>query len=541
VAEADASKSMTSAARVPFVAATVAAALPIAVAAVRGMTRGWEPTGDDAYSAVRAHDVLTRRPPLLGTWSSASLFTHHQVNHPGPLQFDLLAVPVRIAGAGPGTALGMALVNVTAVVLLGWLVSRRLGTTTALVALAFTAVLTWSMGSEMLYDPWSQHAPLLPFALFLVAVWAVLAGDVVALPIAVASGSYVLQTHLSYIVLVPAFMALAVGTMAVRRQFRWLGLGLGVGLLCWAQPLIEQVTQPFGEGNLAALWRSRTAEAPKITPGGALRVVGGTVAIPPAWLPPSFGHPSFHLDYSGRPTWLAIVALVTLAAALAFLGWRAWRRGSTAVVAGTVLGLVALPLALVTVLSAPMRLGAAPTYLRWLWPLGMVVWLALAAALVDEAQRRERVARTLPMVALGVTVVAAAVTGVHRVDNGTGSPPWTIEAAQVLDDGIVEALRGHDTVLIELSFDVTTGAVGPAVFTRLQERGIAIYVRDPDLVRQLGTARRFSPDDTDIALTIRGDAVADHPGKGERRVASWRGDPADKHQRVAAYVRALTD
>ena len=70
----------------------------------------------------------------------------------------------------------------------------------------------------MLYDPWSQYAPLLPFALFVVAVWCAVAGDLVALPIMVVAGSYALQTHLSYSLLVPGLAGFAL--VAVRGERR---------------------------------------------------------------------------------------------------------------------------------------------------------------------------------------------------------------------------------------------------------------------------------------------------------------------------------
>src|SRR6266540_3279154 len=191
------------------VAAGVAAVLPVVVAAVRGVTRDWTPTGDDAFSAIRADDVFSRDTPLLGTWSSASNYTGHMINHPGALHFDLLALPVRLFGHSHGTALGMGLINGAAIALLGWLVYRRLGAGAATVAFALSACLSWSLGSEMLYDPWSQYAPLIPFSLFLVAVWCTVAGDPLAAPIAVVSGSYALQTHLSYSLLVPGLALFA--------------------------------------------------------------------------------------------------------------------------------------------------------------------------------------------------------------------------------------------------------------------------------------------------------------------------------------------
>lgn len=539
--------------RVAFVGAVVAATVPIATAAARGVASGWQPTGDNAYVAVRAHDVFSAHPPLLGTWSSASLYTGRPINHPGPLQFDLLAIPVRLAGYRAGTAIGMALINIVAVVLLGWLAARLLGHGMAAVAMAFSALLAWSMGSEVLYDIWGLHAPLLPFALFLVATWAVLADDLVAVPVLVVSGSYVLQTHLSYVVLVPALAAVAIGTMVVRlvtsrrrtgraerrRRLGWLYLGLYLGLLCWLQPLVQQLTAP-GLGNMNALWLSRNADAPNLGASAALRILGGTVAVPPAWLPPSFGRPSFHLDGSGRPTWLAGLALGALAVALVVLGRRAWQRGSSAIAAGIVLAFGALPLGYLTVLFSPMRWGAAPTYVRWMWPLGMVVWLALASALVDEL-RGWRPQQKVGRLALVVAVVAAGGASIRTVDNDSGSPPWTTEAARTLSADVVAAVDDRDVVLVRLSVDTTSGAVGPALFTALEDAGVEFYVDDPAVVRQLGEARRYEPGTAEAMVVVRGDVLAESKGDDERLVASWHGVSAadSTERRVMVYVRTF--
>ena len=72
------------------------AAVPIVVAAARAVNRGWYPLGDNALYALRARDVLTSNHPLIGTWTSASLASGIDLNHPGPLLFDLLAAPARI-------------------------------------------------------------------------------------------------------------------------------------------------------------------------------------------------------------------------------------------------------------------------------------------------------------------------------------------------------------------------------------------------------------------------------------------------------------
>lgn len=555
--------------------AAVAAVAPILVAAGRGARRGWTPTGDDAASAIRAHDVFTGNVPLLGTWSSASNYTGHLISHPGPLQFDLLAVPVRLLGLDAGTAVGTALVNATAVGLLGWLVHRRAGAAAATVAFGLSACLAWSLGSEMLYDPWSQYAPLLPFALFVVAVWCAAAGDVVAAPVAAAAGSYALQTHLSYSLLVPGlalFGLVAAGgrLLAARRRGdpeawvalrararRWGGVTVAVGTVCWLQPLVEEVTAE-GEGNLTALARSVSAEAPTPGLGRAVRAVGGTLAVPPAWLPPSYGSPSFRLDGSGVPTVLAVLGLGALAAAAGVLGARAWRRGSATVAAGAGTVIAALVLALLTGLRAPIRYGMAPTYFRWMWPLGMVLWLILAVAVLDEIRSR-RPGHPVegegadpgggpgpdpgPRWAWAPGLVVALVAGgfaLPTVDNGAASPPWAIEGAHALEHPVVEAVLGEPGVVVEVSPDVAAVAIGPALETALVEAGVPFYVEDPIAVRQLGDDRALTPGDATVRLRIVGRHLAS-PRPGEDEVATFDALSTAEHRELDRLEARVVD
>src|SRR4051794_21386473 len=78
------------------VAAIVATVVPIVAAAVRALTGHWIPIGDDALLPLRARDVFSAHPPLLGSWSSSSTASGVNVNNPGPLFFFVLAVPVRL-------------------------------------------------------------------------------------------------------------------------------------------------------------------------------------------------------------------------------------------------------------------------------------------------------------------------------------------------------------------------------------------------------------------------------------------------------------
>ena len=203
-----------------FVGSIVVAVVPVAVATGSAIQNGWLPTGDNALFAVRRRDLFTHHLPLLGSWSSASVNAGTQLNHPGPLYFDLLAVPARLSESGAGVAFGAALVNALCIVGIAVFAYRRGGALLGTIAMAATASLCWAMGSELMFEPWNPHSALLPFLLFLVLVWSITCGDLLALPLAAGVGSLLVQTHLSYALLVPLLAAWGIVGLVIglRRQ-----------------------------------------------------------------------------------------------------------------------------------------------------------------------------------------------------------------------------------------------------------------------------------------------------------------------------------
>ncbi len=226
------------------------AVLPVVVATIRAVARGWVPLSDDAYFSIRATDVFSHQIPLVGMATSASLNAKQHLNHPGPILFDLLAVPVRLFGSTAGVAIGIGITNSLAIAGVGWVAFRRGGVLLVIPAALVTCGLTWAMGSELLFDPWQPHALLLPFLCFLFLAWALAEGDLYLLPVAVGVGSLLVETHVSYSYLVPA-------------------LGI-VGMLGLAWRLRSRVRR--GE---------ETGRAPPPTAGGRRR---GDRGRPGAWL-----------------------------------------------------------------------------------------------------------------------------------------------------------------------------------------------------------------------------------------------------------------
>src|SRR5436190_9183625 len=130
-----------------FLVSVFVALVPVAVATTRAVQNGWIPTEDNALWAIRSRDLFSlTHLPLIGSWSSVSLSVKTLVNHPGPLYFDVLAVPARLFEPGAGVAFGVALVNALCIVGIAVFAYRRGGAVLGTIAMAATTALCWALG-----------------------------------------------------------------------------------------------------------------------------------------------------------------------------------------------------------------------------------------------------------------------------------------------------------------------------------------------------------------------------------------------------------
>ena len=236
---------------VAVVAVIVAA--PVVGAMVSLLGRHWYATSDRALELLRVTDVGGSHTPLLGAWSRWGWA------HPGPLLFWLLAPFYRVFGQ-TGVLIGMAILNLAcmlAAVLIGY---RRGGARLAVLVGLMVALLAHGVDAQVV-DPWNPWAAFFPFVVFLLLVWSVLCDDLVMLPIAVAVGSFSVQTHVGYLPIVAGLLVLSVcavvGRVARnfppaerRRSLRWLAIAAGVGVLVWLPAIVDQLS---GGNNLRAL------------------------------------------------------------------------------------------------------------------------------------------------------------------------------------------------------------------------------------------------------------------------------------------------
>jgi hypothetical protein len=527
-----------------------AAILPIVVAVIRAIAGDWVPVGDNAYFLIRARDVLTENHPWLGTWTSASLTLGYDVNNPGPLLFDLFAVPAKLGG-DEGLVVAVGLVNVAAVLGIAAVARRQAGALGVVAAMVAAAALGWSMGSELLFDPWQPHSLLFPFLLFLFLTWGLACGDAALLPWLIGVASLIVQTHIGYGVLVSVIggagiaawgarlvwaRRLSPGSWAERRRgaVRVVAVAALVAVACWSQPVREQLIGA-GRGNLGRLASSLGASQTRVGFGRAPRYAADVLALPPWW-----GRPSMSETFApGAPLpslapSLACLAAVAAVLAVCIVGVRR-RNGNAAVAAG--MALVLVPVSVLAASTMPVGvLGVAAHHVRWLWPVGVFVTFALILALLASL-RGQRTVRPALAVSTGVVVLLGGLalpTMNARV--GPSADADSMPAVRALAPQLA-ALRGERGVLFDVSGLRFAEPFSVPVMAELQRLGVPWFVDDGGIVRQVGAARRYSPGDASVRLFLReGDAARQVPD-GIRRVAFVDGtDPAE-----AAELRRLQE
>ena len=544
------------------IALVLIACVPIVVATVRALLHHWTPVGDDGLLALRAQDVFSRHTPLLGTASSASFVATKPLSNAGPLYFDLLSVPVWALGSAVGTAIGVATVNIGAVVTIGWSAWRRAGVLGTALGMLVAATLAWSMGSELLFDVWQPHSLLLPFLAFLFLVWSLAAADFVVAPVAVFAGSLLMQTHLTYGFLTPSLLVvgLVLGWVRVRRTRAggdggegratfWIVSAIGVGLLAWTQPVIEQLTTT--DGNMSRLIRQIQHPAKAVVGArGALRITATVFARSPFWLRDSFGDTfrppgapygttSATLDGAHAvSTTSAIVALTVIVLLLVAVGVGARRRADTTVLSAAVVAGAALGVGWYTASKVTTDVvGIAPHQFRFLWPLGaFLLFVGLLAACRVTRLRRPSVVR---VVAVGVVIMSAWNLPTYAATTGPQLDESLIPVERAIDRQMGAAGRSQP-VLLEWSRLTFGEPFSGGLMAELRRRGIEVVTTDAYLARQLGPTRASNGHDARVKIFYRSGDAARLPHIGPfDRIAFHDGLDAQQRQEMRTLRRAI--
>ncbi|MCX7621472.1 MAG: hypothetical protein N2037_11600 [Acidimicrobiales bacterium] len=266
------------------VAATVALLGVFVAALVLAIARRWEPASDWALIETQVADVGTSATPLVGPYSRFNW------NHPGPGLFYVLAVPYRILGSWPNSLLvGALAVNAASVIGVARSAWRLGRLPLVLIAVVATAVLTRSLGAGFLIDPWNPYLPLLPLGWYLFIVWEAGRGRRWAWPLALGLGSFAVQAHVGYCLLVAFPLMWAVGSAVLGHpdrsgQPRWRNVAAVTAVVLtvfWIPPLVQQLLGP-GRGNLSALWSQGSRFISKQAPAApAAHAIGSSGLFAP--------------------------------------------------------------------------------------------------------------------------------------------------------------------------------------------------------------------------------------------------------------------
>jgi len=507
--------------RDPVVLACVVAwIVPVVVAVVRQISSGWYPVGDKAAIAVGGGDVFTEHHRLLGTGSSLS-FRSVPANHPGPLLFDVIALPIRLFGPGPGVSLGIGALNLGAGVVAIVAAARQAGKAAALAIMVGLCLLVWSAGNAVLVDPYNPTAAMVPFFAVLLLAWAAANGDRWSLPLLVGLGSFCVQANLAYLVttvpIVGGGIALYVwqrrGHRALRDVVVWC---LPVGVVLWAQPIIEQVLNGR-DGNLARLARNtRSLEAPLGLAEGTRRAAS-VLSQWPAWT-----RGRFDVDYASSvfeepPSvlWatLSLVAVIVLLVVFCYVAmrWLADRATGTLLAAAAIFVVVAW-VATIRIPLSPF-FGYLAAFVRWQWPIGVLTVVAVGLLVTRAAQRAPF--SPPPHVVAAVALLTAVILAVPAGDAANGSE-WDRAAPTAVALNRVAVAQLPDSGVV---VDFPTSGYSMFAFAltaALQEHGIPFWVNDEISVRQYGDGRRADPDDgRPVVIAVSGfaalDAWDDHP------------------------------
>lgn len=525
--------------RVAVLAAATAFGAAVVAALVRAFVSDWYPVGDNAFFALRSRDVLTEHHPLLGTWTSASQNLGFDVNNPGPLLFDVLAVPAKIDPTL--VPLGVAALVAASVVTMAVFAGRVAGARGVLAALFASAALAWAMGPELLIDPWQPHALLFPFLALVGVTWATVTGSDGALIAAVALSSLVVQTHLSYAPLVAALGTVALASVVLRairvparRRRAWWMLAFAalVGLLLWSQPIVEQVTAEE-KGNLA-----RVLEATEADRGESfglelgVRVAGTVISPLPRWVPPSFEDadanvPTGLASAPGRERMstlpLAALSLITALGALAAVALASRRRGGLSGASGVV-GLVVV-LTVVTTALLPWTVYGLPAHhIRWLWPTATAVTTVLVAGVM--ARRAGVLLVALATVVMSVLAMVPTHPEVGPTADLDAAPVMRALAPQL------DELRGRGPLLLSLEGLRLFEPYSIAVLLELEERGVDVVVDEAGMIRQLGPERAATGDEEGRLFVWQAE-LGVHGAPGMERVAFLAGLSDEEREELA--------
>ena len=476
--------------RLLVVGGTAIVCVPLIIAVASFRRPVWTPVLDLAMTELRVRDVGGRHTPLIGLPGRIGTLDR-QGSHPGPLSFYALAPAYRILGSTSwALQVGALLVHAAAIAAALVLAARRAGPGLVVAVGAMLAVLTIGYGGGALTEPWNPYLPLLWWVVVLLATWSILCGDLPMLPVLVVAGSFCAQTHVPYLGLAVGMGGLAVAATVVgavrdpdrrRRTLAWGAGAVGVGILLWLPPTIDQVRRE--PGNYEQLVEHFT-DPPEASQGLGVGLREGLRYLDVAHLVRAATTSPGLLVTNAHPSPARGAVLVAAWVVSAGVALARGHRQLLALHAVVGTGIVLMVLAISRIF------GALWYYLTlWGWAIGLLAllaagWTAATVALEhwpgDQGKRAGRWGTRV----LGAAALAVLVRfGVAAPDSTHADPTVVSELEMVVDDvavglrareGAATGTDGHYLLTWTDAFHI--GSQGYGLLNELERRGFDVRV-----------------------------------------------------------------
>ena len=278
---------------------TILATLPALIALVT-LLRGnhWYPAGDMAQAELHMRGFFDH-PPLVGAAGRIVDDNGLQGSHPGPGLWVAM-LPVYLLGGRSSGALMAAVVSVhiASVATALWLAIRRGGKLFGGLIAIFCLAIMRASGPDFMIEPWNPWLAVLPFLVFVFLIGESISSSSTNrtrlrfLVGSVVVGSYCIQCHAGYVLLVGGAVVAALLTMLLGERnsadrlgktTKAIGSTAGVFVLVWLPVLIDQWRRT--PGNLTVLWQHfGSPSEPTIPLRDAVRVIATQMNVFGPWL-----------------------------------------------------------------------------------------------------------------------------------------------------------------------------------------------------------------------------------------------------------------
>ena len=444
--------------------------LPVVVAVVALARPTWYPTGDMAQAELHVRGFWSH-PPLVGAAGRIQNVDGVQGSHPGPaLWLAIWPVYAALGSSSLALVVSVASVHLATLALALWLAWRRGGPAFAIVLAGCLAFVVRAGGSNVFTEPWNPWMGLLPFLVFVLASWCLLERDLWAAPLAVVAGSYSIQAHAGYLLVVVGMLAV-VTVAAARGMWRddrrrlavWAGWAMLAGAVAWLPPLVDQLRR--SPGNVSILIDNfRNPDGPYLGLGDVAEIVVVQLNLFGPWV---FGPGR---DSFGAVAAVGFVGLLVLWG-LAIRSARS-RHAAPELRAHAMLG-AAWFLAIVSIARI---FGPYFEYtVRWLWLLTVLVITASVWTLWRG--RSESDAHRALLVALAAIPIAVTIVGTAQF--ATRAEPTGANDSRIVGGllpEIIDDLDRPERYLLRWWDPTVLGATGFGTVLELERRGFTVGV-----------------------------------------------------------------